>query len=170
MGKNKRKVLLSENESLLVELHAIVKSRSDSAFDANSLICWFMANKFWTPKQINFAKALTVKHARQLASKKKPKKYWLYAMSDGDAIKLGFSSNIQKRRGSMQTGAAQSISVIWKYYVGTLEDHARSCERKLHRLCKDHHVRGEWFNAECMELVSAFSCEVKTIMLDTTAR
>lgn len=163
MSKRKPKVKLSENEQFLVSLHAVVKSGSELASAASSLIGWYMANKFWTEKQLCYVRSIIVRHAGMKAAKRKPRRYWLYAISDGAAVKLGYSSSVGKRLLAMQTGVAQRLAILWKFYVGTVEHHARLCERKLHRACKKHHMRGEWFSNDCMDIVTSFTCDPKTI-------
>ena len=76
-------------------------------------------------------------------------------------IKIGYSSDIRKRIAAMQTGCPQTLKCVWKYYAGSIESDAKSLEKKLHRYCKKHHVRGEWYKKDCMAIIEQFSVKEK---------
>lgn len=160
-----RKYKMTDTEKLLAGLHSIVRSGSSKASTANSLISWFLANQYWTDKQTHFASSLVNEFNRQEIGEKIRKravdKYYLYAISDGIAIKLGYSKNVPRRLKEMQTGQSAKMSIVWKYFVGATEKLAAQAERKLHRYCKKHRIRGEWFHADCMLLVEQFTVRNK---------
>jgi len=139
----------------VLDLEAISRlGRADSE-TARSLLRWYTANGFWTPKQQALIKFLVVKQKGDTHRGKS--KYHLYAISDGESVKLGVSTDVRKRMKSMQTGHPKELSIIWKYFTGTNKTKAYGAERKLHKFCKQYSIRGEWFKSSCMDIVRRFS-------------
>jgi len=157
MGERKRKMIYSDAEKCLVELDRLAKSEPKKTEICRSLIKWYMTHHSWTEKQWYLVKSLSVKRKKI----KEKSKYYLYAITDGTNIKLGYSSNIPKRISAIQTGNAGNIKCLWKYYTGHRSFIASNAERKLHRRCKKYRIRGEWYKNECMELVEGFSIKKK---------
>ena len=125
---------------------------------ARSLADWWLVHKSWTQKQWLYARAL-VNRDRKKKAKPKVKKYYLYAITDGEFIKLGYSSSISGRLKAMQTGHPKPLKCLWRYYVGKTEAVARRLERKLHKYCSKQRVRGEWFSMACAARVEEFSAK-----------
>jgi len=162
--RNKKKYNQTDTEILLSGLHEIVRSGSEKAGTASSLISWFMTNQSWSDKQRNFAKALVFE--KDMAKRKQRRtvtKYYLYAISDGRAVKIGFSMNVRRRLQEMQTGHPDKMVLLWKYLVGPTSAIAAQQEKKLHRFCKKYAIRGEWFTPECMLLVEQFAVKSKIV-------
>jgi hypothetical protein len=67
---------------------------------------------------------------------------YVYAMRSGSAIKIGFSTEPERRLLSIATGCADGCELVG-YAVGTKEH-----EAELHALCSKEHIRGEWFREE----------------------
>ena len=102
-------------------------------------------------EQWHMLKDLNQKRSR----KKVSTTVYLYAMSAGNEIKIGVSSDPDSRRGDMQTGNAKEIELLWR--LGPVErKEAFKLEKKLHRKCKRFNVRGEWFTQACMDTVFRF--------------
>jgi len=97
-----------------------------------------------------------LKELNQKPSRKKVSEtVYLYAMSAGHEIKLGVSSDPDRRQKDMQTGNAKDIELLWRLGpVGRAE--AFKLEKQLHRKCKRFNVRGEWFTQACMDTVLRF--------------
>ena len=155
----KKKLHLSEAEVLLEKLHKLIREGRDENGVAQSMITWWMENQYWTVKQWAYIRAIVARKKRKRQGKRK---YWLYAIKSGSAVKLGFSTDVKRRRRDMQTGQQQQLSIKWKYYVDTNKGEAMKLEKKLHRFCKKYKMRGEWFRAECMTIVEQFSIREKT--------
>lgn len=152
MPKSKKKLILTEAESFLVELEKLAIKGNEKA---RSFINWWLTHKSWTDKQWIYIRHLI--SASKRAPKKNPdQKFYLYAISDGCAIKLGYSSNIKKRIAGMQTGHPIKLVLEWKYYTGRNRDDAAKAERMLHRHCAHYRKRGEWFSLECLPLVKGW--------------
>lgn len=159
MGKKKKCIKGKHLDVLLVDLYEVVKIGNKDRGSASSLVDWYLANQYWTGKQLQFVKSLIKKHKRMESTpKKKTKKskYSLYAISDGEAVKIGVSTNVNKRLKTLQTSHPGKLCVLWKFYVGADRTSAYKAERKLHRVCKKYAIRGEWFDAECLMLVEQF--------------
>lgn len=64
-------------------------------------------------------------------------------------LKIGFSYKPESRLKEMQVGNPRPLKMAAK--LGPFsEAQAVDIERKLHRVFKKYHVRGEWFDAECL--------------------
>ena len=159
--KRSKKLHFSDAEKHLIELQKISESGSEDASTATSLRMWWLEHKSWTGKQWNYVAALVAKNKKP-KKKRKVAKYYLYAISAGDAIKLGYSSNIKNRIKAMQTGQHEDLKCEWQYYVGASKGEAGTLEKKLHRYCKKYHVRGEWYKKECMTIVEQFKVSQTT--------
>lgn len=70
---------------------------------------------------------------------------YIYAISDGNNIKIGKSNNPHKRIDSLQTSNSNPL-----YIVATLnctsQTQAFRLEKKLHRVFSKHRLKGEWFS------------------------
>ncbi len=154
--KNKYKTQLSYEEIIVVKLKGFSLNKLTGPNDkkkAISLIKWYQLNNFFTAAQKQLANQLTY-------VKKKPavvKKHYLYAISNGDQIKLGMSSDVNKRLKTMQTASPAELVLLWKYYIANTPADAIKIEKMLHRACKQFHIRGEWFERECIDTVNSFN-------------
>lgn len=167
MAKKKKQYKKSSVEDLLCSLHDLIKNGSEDRRDARSLLNWYLRKKKWTPKQFHYVKIIVARNKK--ADRPKPVKYSLYAISNGESVKLGISTDIHKRLKELQTANSASLEVIWKHYIGREKKAAYDAERKLHRLCRKYKLRGEWFKDGCMHLVNQFSLKDK-IMMDNEQR
>jgi len=62
-------------------------------------------------------------------------------------IKIGYSSDPQKRLKQLQTGSGGRLKVIRAYYL----DNEKVWEKRLHRMLWQSKRRGEWFKFEPLE-------------------
>lgn len=120
-----------------------------------SILGYYRKNGGISPKQWSFAEIL-INNSKSPSSTQSDKKQYLYAISDGEIIKLGYTSDIKSRIKSLQTSNSKYLFLAWKYYVGRCVKKARIAECKLHRRCRDHKIRGEWFKLSCFSLVESF--------------
>ena len=159
MAKKKRKfkLQLTDQEKLLAKLHKAITARRLNAEDIKtglSLIAWNTEIGRLTSKQWTLIKLIlrrSVKLNKPLIGKQ-----YLYAISDGLSVKLGFSGNIRKRITQLQVSNSRDLSLIWKYYIGKNRSIAKNLEKKLHNRCHHFKLRGEWFDLKCMKLVEKF--------------
>lgn len=154
--RNKFKSKLHYEEIMIIKLKSLsLKKSTDHEIKqkAVSLIKWFQINNFFTAAQKKLANQLTYVN-------KKPavvKKHYLYAISNGDQIKLGMSSDVNKRLKTMQTSSPAELVILWKYYIANAPAEALKIEKMLHRACKEFHIRGEWFDMACIDTVNSFN-------------
>lgn len=65
----------------------------------------------------------------------------VYFIKSGDAIKIGFSTDVYKRIADIKTGATSEVFLLEYARAG------REVERELHSMLKSERIRGEWFKA-----------------------
>jgi len=159
MSKSKKKVKFSKIDSLIIELKSYADKRIFTGSDlitARSLLSYYIAGIELSFKQIELIRILNAKCKTTKQKSEPAKKHNLYAVSNGEHVKLGISTNIGKRIKSMQTSSAKELNLVWRFYVGKNKKIAYQYEKKLHKLCKKHKVKGEWFELDCMSLVNKF--------------
>jgi len=160
--KNKYKSHLSYEQLTVIKLKKFSLAKTtghDDKQKAVSLIKWYQINNYFTAAQKQLANQLTY-------VKKKPavvKKHYLYAISNGQQVKLGMSSNVDGRLKTLQTSSPSELVLLWKYYIANTPKDAISIEKRLHRACKQFHVRGEWFTMECIGTVNKFNPNQKHV-------
>jgi len=160
--KNKYKSQLSYEQLTVIKLKKFSLAKTtgpDGKQKAASLIRWFQVNNYFTAAQRSLANSLTY-------VKKKPavvKKHYLYAISNGQEIKLGMSSNVNNRLKALQTSSPSELVVLWKYYIANTPADAIKIEKRLHRACKAYHIRGEWFTMDCIDTVNLFNPNKKHV-------
>jgi len=159
--KRSQKVHLTDADKILISLENIAMEGGQDARTANSLKLWYIEHKSWSSKQWDYARAI-IRKSKDKPKAGKPKKYYLYALVAGPAVKLGFSSNINSRIKQVQTGQPHKLECVWRYYTGTNQAEAKKLESKLHRWCLKWKVRGEWYAIECMPTVEKFTLNDKT--------
>lgn len=152
------KIQYSPTEKLLIKIEKTTKSPRISEQDLNflcSVSSFYLINKRLTPKQTYTANKVVNKYKVKRAASK-PKKYQLYAISSGDSVKLGFTSDLKGRLNDLQVGNSSKLTLIWKYLVKGSRQDAVKAEKKLHKFCNEFRVRGEWFKPECIDKVKTF--------------
>jgi len=65
---------------------------------------------------------------------------WVYAVRQGNYIKIGLSRNVANRLRELQTSSPEPLHLVGTFAGG------RRLERLLHQRFADHRVRGEWFS------------------------
>jgi hypothetical protein len=64
----------------------------------------------------------------------------IYFLSDGEHIKIGFTTNWDRRQKAFKTYAARPLHLL-ALHPGTMND-----EKRLHRKFRDFRAGGEWFH------------------------
>jgi Meiotically up-regulated gene 113 len=151
----KKKLYKTESDKLLEGLYEISRKGGEHAEKARSFINWWMSNQSWTENQWHYVRHLV--HASKKPKKREGnKKYYVYAISDSTALKIGFTSDLSGRIRAMQTGHPTKLEYVWKYYLGTERAMAVKIEKCLHRLCKKEKIRGEWFKLSASMKLESF--------------
>ncbi len=82
---------------------------------------------------------------------------YVYEIGAGDGlVKVGWSSNVERRLDALQTGSPVTLRVIAAECCGT-DCAAKAREKELHKLLAPHRLRGEWFRLNESDLVVHFS-------------
>jgi hypothetical protein len=67
---------------------------------------------------------------------------WVYFMTSGDAVKIGFSTDVDKRLNAVRSHTKKDVAVIGKVH-GT-----RGLEQKFHKQFAHLAIGGEWFRPD----------------------
>jgi hypothetical protein len=161
----KQQLKLSEDEKLLVLLQKVAVSRLEGQNEkARSLVKWYMENQYWTKAQKDLVRMITGMNSKKSVKKATPKvakRYYLYAISNGSNIKVGYTCDVKARLANLQTGSSTTLSKVWQVFAGYGEAHARVQEKALHRYIKAYSVRGEWFEMDSLKAIESFKVKVK---------
>jgi hypothetical protein len=85
--------------------------------------------------------------------------YWIYGITDGEHLKVGFAIDIEKRRRGLQTASPRELTVVYRWRVtqwkkSTAEIlNAKNWEKHYHKKLAAHAVRGEWFKLDALQLM-----------------
>lgn len=66
---------------------------------------------------------------------------FIYAISDGEFVKLGKANNPLIRLANLQTGNPRKLKILFTIRC----DNPFTVEAALHRFYKNCHISGEWF-------------------------
>lgn len=72
----------------------------------------------------------------------------IYLIEDRDYVKIGYAEDVDKRFKQYKTYSLYPKLISYK--IGSTED-----EKKLHKLCEQWHISGEWFQ-NCKEVKDIF--------------
>lgn len=154
MSKIKFNGELSHNQKLIVQLHDVAQNASNiiNARDAQSFCDYFVRNGCLTTYMKQRARELIQLHTgkKYTSNRKRNRKlkwgeHYLYAISNGQHVKVGFSVNPKRRIATIQTGSALKAKLEWMKLCAYNDKDAYKQEAKLHRRLKPMLVRGEWF-------------------------
>lgn len=122
----------------------------EDAKKARSLCGWYRSKGFLTTKQSALGH-----HLLSLLNEPKDESYttephFIYLISDGEHVKIGFSKDPRKRMKDMQTSNAKPLRIVRAFEV-IGKSAAKAHERTLHSKFKAHRLKGEWFDMEVMD-------------------
>lgn len=145
-------------QSLAEQLDKIVRYSKNEVhrMDAQEMVLFFVRNGFVPFNLQERAKELVSLNkdiCKKIPIKRIYKKHYLYAITDGENIKVGYSVNPEKRLKAMQTGNPNELKLLWKCFVGDDDKQARRQESKLHRRLKRFKIDREWFSHESLEVI-----------------
>lgn len=90
-------------------------------------------------KAIDIRKAKITERARQKAYEANCRQGFVYFISDGEQVKIGFTTNIEKRRKALQTSSAFDLALL------AAIPGPDCLEKELHQEFRRYRLRGEWF-------------------------
>lgn len=85
--------------------------------------------------------------------------YWIYGITDGEHLKVGFAMDIEKRRRNLQCANPRELTVVYRWKVTRKKEStawltsAKNWERKYHQKLSGHALRGEWFKLDALQLM-----------------
>ena len=78
---------------------------------------------------------------------------FIYVIGTFDKQKIGFSSNVQRRLKTLQTGNHETLYI--HHTIEVPDEQARFIEKTIHREYSYLRIKGEWFK---MSISMAISC------------
>lgn len=76
---------------------------------------------------------------------------FIYAISNGTNIKIGYSKNPIKRLKQLQTGCVDKLSIIHKIEVD--DKKVKIVETLIHKKLSSYKISGEWYNISNKEAI-----------------
>ena len=70
----------------------------------------------------------------------------VYFISDGERIKIGFTTDIRQRLNSLQTANSNKLKLLYR-----IDDGGHALEKHIHEMCERYRLEGEWFLLSCLE-------------------
>lgn len=102
----------------------------------------------------------TAQVTRQAAiDKRQELGHWIYGISDGEAIKVGYAMDIEARLRDLQVGNPRELVVVYRFRVRQWKKahaeivSAKNWERWHHKKLREFRLRGEWFRAEALPVL-----------------
>lgn len=154
MSKN---IVWRKKDDLIEKVYEIARSSSVGVYkqDCNQMVLYFVRN--------GFLPTAMKKRAREIVAIEYPKeevkddaRRYLYAIASKTEVKVGYSVDPKKRLKALQTANKDELAIEWQVYVGDCEKEAKRQEKKLHRLIRHFHVRGEWFDIKAMVAIRSY--------------
>lgn len=71
-------------------------------------------------------------------------------ISGSGRLKIGISNNPEERIKNLNIGNADILKLV---YVREAKGKGYSDETKLHKDCDQHHIHGEWFTSNALEIL-----------------
>jgi hypothetical protein len=146
-----------KKDYLIEKVYEIARSSKVGVYrqDCNQMVLYFVRN--------GYLPTAMKKRAKEIVSFEYPAhkvsdeaRRYLYAIASKHQVKVGYSVDPKKRLKVLQTANQEQLKLEWQVYVGDCEKEAKRQEKKLHRLLKQYHVRGEWFDIKAMYAIRSF--------------
>jgi len=94
---------------------------------------------------------------QEYLSLSKDKAYsYVYLISNGNYIKIGFSRIPYKRTQELQIASPYELKLI-RTYVFDNDDDAYAFEKELQGICSNYRVRGEWYKKQALEIINDYT-------------
>ena len=144
--------MLSEDARIAANLQKAIKfmGNPEDVKKARSLCGWFTAKGFLTSKQKLLASHLLGVSNDHKVTGEASAPYFVYVISDGDNIKIGYAKEPRERLKALQTANSSQLKLVRAFQVKG-RSAALAHEKTLHSKFKKHRLRGEWFDGEILE-------------------
>lgn len=158
MSKRKKsKIIYSREEKILISLHRLSHMKDAEENDkktAKSLTQWYIRHGSWTPAQTKLASHLSVMFKRIISLNKQSliDKYYLYAIRINNHLKVGYSSNVEKRLNTYKTGN-HDVEVMAKISLKGGITQAKTQEKRLHKYINKYLIERELFELGALPLI-----------------
>jgi hypothetical protein len=137
--------------------------------EARKSLCLAFVRGPMTDKQKKYAESLAKPLWGKIKAEKRERRnrqHFVYGISNGEYLKIGYANNPNRRLADLQVGNPNNLEIR-----GLIEcpdqKSAKRIERKMHRACKRHRVRGEWFNMAALEIFGDFKTDGGTVVFVT---
>lgn len=156
-SKRKRKqvwAMMSDDAKLASRLHKVISVLGDpeDVKKARSLCGWFQAKGFLTAKQYALGKHLLKVAKGDVEENAVTEPYYVYVISDGNHLKIGYSKEPKRRLKDLQVGNAAHLKLLRAFEVIGMAA-AKAHEKTLHRKFKSSRKKGEWFDGSIQDEV-----------------
>jgi len=155
--------------TMLNHLEKVWKLSNKDSSQARSQLDYYIRNGYLTSAMKKEANRIIDSNWELIKPKRLEKRHYLYAISDGEFIKVGMSSCVDRRIKQLQTSSPKCLSKVWACYAGENDKEARSQEKKLHRAISRYSVKGEWFNSDCMRIIDGWRVRSRNAKKDEEA-
>lgn len=143
--------MYTQPEKLVAKLEKSIQTFSPEDRDkALSLMRWYSQNGDLTQKQRYLAKGILKRKREQSLKEKTETPYYVYVISDGEFVKIGYSKNPKKRLKAVQSGNPRQLKLAAKKEVQGRR-RAKALEKSLHKQYGCHRKAGEWFCGSILE-------------------
>lgn len=162
--KTKKKYKPSRIAEMVDNLHKVIKKgyKADRG-QCQEMITYYVRKGYLTSEMKQAAKLIIDANWSIIKPRPLLGRHYLYGISDGEFIKIGMSKNYEERMKNLQTSTPNKLSLVWCCYVSEDSREARRQEKKLHRACKAHHVRGEWFTRGCVPIMESWVIKNRSV-------
>lgn len=147
----------SKKQKIIEQIHKVSEFATCNIQkrDAREMMMFYVRNGYLPSRLEKRAKELIALNIQEvcLPVKRISERHYLYAISNGQQLKVGYSINPKDRLKRLQTGNSTKLKIVWQTYVSEDDKEARRQEKKLHRALQRYSIRGEWFSIGGMEVL-----------------
>lgn len=150
--------MYTQPEKLVAKLEQSIRTVLPEDRDkALSLMRWYSQHGDLTQKQRHLAKGILKRKREQSLKEKTEMPYYVYVISDGEFVKIGYSKNPKKRLKAVQSGNPRQLKLVAKREVSGRRK-AKALEKSLHKQYGCYRKSGEWFCGSVLnELLERFN-------------
>ena len=151
-NRRKQKQLLTRLEQDIALLHKTKFEEESVEEMRQSLIRQFITHDQLSDRQIHAIHKLAAplrSRSKAIKTNRRRQKHYVYAISDGAFLKIGLAVDPIKRMSDLQVASPSVLKLEAKIECPRYSDAAK-LEKQLHRACRKHRIRGEWFQMDAL--------------------
>ena len=166
MPKTNRKY--KKRPNTIEQIHQVSKTSKDENHrrDAQAMVDFYVRNGFLPARLQTRAVEIIKLSGRYVTPEQQQhekRRHYLYAISDGQSLKVGFSVNPGARLKDMQTANPRPLVIAWKTYCASESKEAAYQEKKLHRYLIKYSIRGEWFSMDSLKKIKEWTVKNNSV-------